>query len=140
MSRTKKDRPYWVRVNDPREARRETHRHHKCGVKVDFISISGKKIDTNIPDYCTIGEKEKGLSSNENDLNPCYFQLTWQYPASRHSPKKLRRDEYWKPMRGAERKYLKNAVVDYNTFGEVDEDAFLREKTLNSAFSGGYWN
>ena len=35
MSRTLKDRPYWVRVNDPKSSRRNSHKHHvMCREKV----------------------------------------------------------------------------------------------------------
>lgn len=46
MSRTLKDRPYWVRVNDPKSSRRASHQHHvTCREKIGEEPVYRQKLD-----------------------------------------------------------------------------------------------
>jgi hypothetical protein len=135
MSRTYKDRPYWVRANDKREVREAYHNHCNLGK----TRKSGKFGDYTISDHCTIDEPLRTGSFMESWGKPCNYELSWAY--SYFSVEKSRRNMlYWSPMRADENKVTRNAVKDYNTFGEVDENLYLRENTRNSIYRGGYWD
>jgi hypothetical protein len=135
MSRTYKDRPYWVRANDKKEVREATHDHLRFGKTTKSIKYG----EYTVADYCTIDEPLKTGTFQESLERPCYYDLSWSY--SYFSVEKLRRNMlYWSPMRAEEKKVTCNAVKDYNTFGEVDEDLYLRENTRHSIYRGGYWD
>lgn len=135
MSRTYKDRPYWVRANDKKEVREAHHDHLRLGQ----VRQSMKYGEFKVADYCTIDEPLKTGTFLENLERPCYYELSWEY--SYFKVEKRRRNMlYWSPMRADENKVMRNAVKDYNTFGEVDEDLYLREGTRHSIYRGGYWD
>lgn len=135
MSRTYKDRPYWVRANDKKEVREAHHDHLRLGK----VRQSMKYGEFKVADYCTIDEPLKTGTFLENLERPCYYELSWEY--SYFKVEKRRRNMlYWSPMRADENKVMRNAVKDYNTFGEVDEDLYLREKTRHAIYRGGYWD
>lgn len=91
MSRTDKDRPYWVRLNDPTEEYRDSYRF---GFNV---------------------------------------RLAW-------SPsREERRSIYYGPMRSETRDTLRNVVKEYNSYGDINEDFFLRERSRHSRYHGGEW-
>lgn len=122
MSRTRKDRPYWVRSNDKTEKYRVAYHDH-----------TGRHGDD-----CTIDEPEVGRSFWFKRDTPCGHYLHMPHKCEPHGDALTLL--YWAPARQDERTYLKNAVKDYNTFGEVDEDYFLQEKTCNATYGGGYWD
>lgn len=135
MSRTYKDRPYWVRTNDKKEVREASHDHLHLGETRKSIKFG----EYTIADYCTIDEPLETDSFEESWKKPCGYDLSWSY--SYFSVEKNRRNLlYWSPMRADEHKVTRNAVKDYNTFGEVDEDLYLREKTRHALYRGGYWD
>lgn len=126
MSRTKKDRPYWVQVNDKSTKYRVAYHDH-----------TGRWGDT-----CTIDDPEEGPSTwrgSTGRFTSCGHYLRTPHVCDPHSVGN-RSDRYWAPARQDERTYLKNAAKDYNTFGEVDEDYFLQEKTLHGPYGGGWWD
>jgi hypothetical protein len=134
MSRTYKDRPYWVRSNDKKEVREEYHDHLRLGE-----TRKGKHGDFMVADYCTIDEPLKTGTFQESRERPCYYELSWKY--SYFKVEKRRRNMlYWSPMRSDENEVTRNAVKDYNTFGEVDENLYLRETTRHAIYRGGYWD
>jgi hypothetical protein len=129
MSRTKKDRPYWVRLNDPTEARTPYHYHH--GSRWFNNGYKGNAES----DYCCIDEEYTGTDWRRS----CGYYLGYR----RHVcviPKNAVRDMYYSPMRNDERMVLRNALKDYNTFAEVDEDMYLNEKSRHATYGGGYWD
>ncbi|MBC9704519.1 MAG: hypothetical protein H9W81_05820 [Enterococcus sp.] len=118
MSRTFKDRPYWVRANDPQQDRYAYHNH---------IYV----------DECPIDEK---YTSNFGSYSrACGYALPWTYYRN-DTPKKVRNTSYWIPLRTDERKVLNNLTRDYNTYGEIDEDFFLQEHHRHARYGGGYWD
>lgn len=44
---------------------------------------------------------------------------------------------YYGPLRSETRHTLRNALKDYNTYGEVDENFFLQEKSRHTKYHGG---
>ena len=127
MSRTYKDRPYWVRLNDKREARTPFHRHHANGWWLKDVF-----------DECLIDTPYTG-ATDEWRRRYCGYYLGYR----RHVcqiPKNAVREMYYSPMRNDERMVLRNAAKDYNSFGEIDEDLFLNEKSRHATYGGGYWD
>lgn len=126
MSRTDKDRPYWVRTNDKTEKYRVAYHDH-----------TGRR-----GDECTVDEPEEHPSSWRGRggrwYSPCGHHLHVPHICEPHGDSAS--VYYWVPARQDEQTFLKNAVKDYNTFGEVDEDYFLQEKTLNGPYGGGWWD
>lgn len=125
MSRTYKDRPYWVRLNDKREARTPFHRHHNW-----YTRNNGWEV-------CTFGEPYTG-GTDEWRRN-CGYYLGYRRHTC-YAPKDYIRDMYYSPMRNDERMVLRNAAKDYNSFGEIDEDFFLNERSRHATYGGGYWD
>lgn len=133
MSRTDKDRPYWVRVNDETEARTPYHYHHGSRFYNGGYKVNAEDEDG----YCTIDDKRTG-QPGEWRL-PCGYYLGYR----RHVceiPPGAEREGYYAPLRNDERMALRNAVKDYNTFGEVDEDMYLQEQHRHATYGGGYWD
>jgi hypothetical protein len=126
MSRTDKDRPYWVKSNDKTEKYRVAYHDH-----------TGRR-----GDECTIDEPEEHPSSWRGRggrwYSPCSHYIHLPHICQPHGTSL--RDFYWVPSRAEERDYTTRAIKDYNTFGEVDEDYFLQEKTLNGPYGGGWWD
>lgn len=132
MSRTFKDRPYWIRVNDPKTLRYAVHHHASFGHV--YTPFNGKPV--HILDYCTIDEP---YSAGDNYPKPCYYRLISPHRYD-ETTKEMRHNAYWEPMRTDERIVLRNAVKDYNTYGEIDEDFFLQENHRHARYGGVYWD
>lgn len=125
MSRTYKDRPYWVRLNDPSEVRRPFHYHEGRGRF--FEEFEACQID--VPYEGKKGEWRRN----------CGYYLGYHFHRCRVT-REFRRLGFYGPLRSDQRMKLRNAVKDYNTFEEVDEDMYLREQNRRSTFYGGYWD
>lgn len=131
MSRTDKDRPYWVRLNDPSEIRRADHTHHPYGRYSK--SWFGEE------NVCDIDKPMTGRFEIDRKRN-CDYRLTnyryWYDDPSREDC----HNEYYAPLRSEERMSLRKAARQYNTYGEVD-DVYLQEQHRHSCYGGGgYWN
>lgn len=106
MSNTYKDRPRWVRSNDPQEARDEHHgadheRGEPCTLTVPLTWASQwrhRGCHYDIP-----GSQIQGRGPTNDDLH----------------------DQWWGPQRRSERDRGRELVGQYNTFGEIDEDREL---------------
>lgn len=125
MSRTDKDRPYWVRQNDETEVRRPFHRH-------DQYRFGREPFDE-----CEIDEPYTGATGEWR--RRCGYWLGYR----RHVcvvPPHAEREGYYAPLRNDERMVLRNAVKDYNTFGEIDEDFYIQEQHRRACYGGGYWD
>lgn len=125
MSRTYKDRPYWVRQNDKREVRTPFHQHNQ-------FRFGSKEFET-----CNIDEPYTGQPGEWR--RKCGYYLGYRRHVC-HPPRGAVRDAYYSPMRNDERMTLHNAAKDYNSFGEIDEDFFLNEKSRHATYGGGYWD
>lgn len=139
MSRTDKDRPYWVRVNDPSEPTISYHDHLSFGKISTWRWGGGCPLE--YADYCTIDEPKADYRRSKEEMRkPCSKELGYQYKYWDNPRKAERRNEYWKPLRATERKVLWEAVKDYNSFGEVDDELYVRENTRNAPFNRGWWH
>jgi hypothetical protein len=104
MSRTLKDRPRWVRVNDTSELRHAVHRHSDS-----WVTRHGA-----VP--CNIDVPET-TNSNRND-GPCYFNLIEDFgrcPCGGHH-RTVRSTHAART-----RDNLGRLVREYNTFAEVED-------------------
>lgn len=126
MSRTDKDRPFWVKLNDPSENRTDDHMHHTRGLwSKDWDGV------------CDI-DKPYGPTLKRWAGRNCHRMIHNYNPWD--DPTKEDRDLlYYGPLRASERDTLKKAAKEYNTTGDT-EDVFLQEKHRHSMFGGGYWN
>lgn len=122
MSRTRKDRPYRVRLNDKSEPKMRLHSHGSVGsVGTDF-----RGRDYRYADYCTIEERSLH-SSNRDPMNrrPCETHLGWQYRPGRRPKREDALLAYWAPARQAERSALHSATAEYNATGGIEDDPRL---------------
>lgn len=145
MSRTYKDRPYWVREHD-KNTREEHHNHTKLGLGTKtFANGKGGAVRYYHPDECSIEmDQQVHPSTTRWDFYPCYYYL------SSGSIKRYYRDytpsnddlhsDYWAPMRSDVRMGLTGAAKEYNTYGDIEADIFFREKSRHSTYKGGYWD
>jgi hypothetical protein len=125
MSRTDKDRPYWVRTNDPREDRVEHHNHVAPRWRTMYAWDGECHID------------EPSTRENRRSYS-CGFNL--RYKRYWNPKKEDRRLYYYKPLRSRERDTLGKAAKQYNAGNEVDEDIVLPESHRHAMFPGGYWD
>lgn len=136
MSRTYKDRPYWVRVNNPNpkyDDVYESHTHHDTY----WLEWNGE---------CDIEEPMRNSSYMEIRRNQsCFRQLDWNYSRrwsnlpSRESVHNL----WYAPLRMEERTELETCKKIYNASGlsELeDRDIIITEKHGGGVYGGGYWD
>lgn len=124
MSRTYKDRPYWVRQNDPREDRVPYHDHIERWWR-RRINWDGE---------CHLDEP---VNHETRHSFPCGYYLRQRWY---NVPRDFRHYNYYGPLRAHERDNLRDAAKQYNSWGEVDEDFYLPEAHRHATFGGGYWD
>lgn len=138
MSRTLKDRPGWVKVNDPRMPTLTDHRHTLLGKEI-LHYVGGMPTVGRYPDTCTIDEPVVYRTDRPGELLPCRRQNGWttrKGPAP--SPRK-RREKYWAPERAAGRSAMRRLAEEYNATGDVDEDLPLTNQHRHARFGGKHW-
>lgn len=141
MSKTDKDRPYWVLANDNTLPRFSYHDHLKLGTEREYTNSRGRKVSVKYADYCTVNEPTVSYHRAEEMERPCGKWIGHARFAGRYSPtKKARKVFYWGPMRATRTNYLTKAVKDFNSFGEVDEDFYFQEDARYGRYGGGYWD
>lgn len=138
MSRTHKDRPVWVKLNDRKTRRVEEHNHHRFGETGVFY----KGGTYSYLEYCTIDKPQEAVHHAEGQ-SPCYYYAAIPkifYAKYGGAHKKALHMDYWNPLRAEERTTLTRLKKEYYAMGEVDEDIYLPEKTRNTPYGGGYWD
>lgn len=137
MSRTRKDRPYRVKVNDPREPSRVVHRHGVLGLAgTNFLGR-----DFAYEDHCTADEPAIHRSNRDVlALRPCEPHLDWKFSRSGRVPREVITEFYWVPARQEERITLHKLAGEYNTFGALDTEPVLHEQHRHAGFGGGWWD
>lgn len=137
MSRTRKDRPDRVKLNDPREPKETRHRHSALG-------RSGKNflgLDFAYQDHCTAEEPAvHGSNRDTMALRPCEPQLTWKPSSTNRVPREVIAEFYWAPARQEERIALHKLAGEYNTLGELETEPVLHEQHRHAGFGGGWWD
>lgn len=126
MSRTDKDRPDWVRVNDKTEDRTEFHYHHRRYWGEPYEGMYDCEIDEPL-------DGSKGMRKRRCG----YYLRTNRYWNPKREDRRL---YYYKPLRSRERDTLGKAAKQYNAGNEVDEDIVLPESHRHAMFPGGYWD
>ncbi|MBC9706661.1 MAG: hypothetical protein H9W81_17245 [Enterococcus sp.] len=145
MSRTYKDRPYWVLEQDKR-AREEHHDHTKLGTGTKtYRNVRGGVSNYYHPDECSIEmDRQVHPSTDRWEYYPCYYYVSSgtvkRYYRDYSPPRDTLHDLYWGPMRADVRDGLNDAIKEYNTHGDIEEDIFFREKNRHSTYGGGYWD
>lgn len=137
MSRTRKDRPYRVKVNDPREPKYISHRHSALGLTgSNFLGN-----EFGFKDRCTADDPAIHRSNRDiMALPPCEPHLDWQSRFSRRPSRDTVTQLYWAPARQAERIVLHELSGEYNTYGELVTEPVLHERHGHATFGGGYWD
>lgn len=138
MSRTRKDRPDWVKLNDRKTPRIANHNHKQFGA--EGMMFQGKKYS--YLDYCTIDKPQEAVE-HKIGQSPCYYYAAISkifYAKYGGAHKEALRMEYWSPLRAEERTTMQNLKKQYYATGEVDEDVFIKEKHHNAPYKGGYWD
>ncbi len=170
MSRTRKDRPYWVRVNDPGNVpRRESHQHiivrrEKIGEEVVTKTGWNHKLDRwedNVPWYT------KNLYRKWVEEIPCTIDVP-EAPPSTWRSTKLWNDNHWDPNakhcnywlrwdgdyrsgknfkrlthsaeRGKIKTQLHNAVRDFGSYWEEDDWDEIDIHNDSKYASRGWWD
>lgn len=120
MSRTYKDRPDWVQLNEPspllKAIRRPLHVQPCDGI-------------------CELDEP---MTEEDLETRRCRYYLPFRLYLRKATPQ-LRRDFFWGPVRSEERESLRNMKNQYNAGLDVD-DAVLTERHGHAMYGGGYWN
>lgn len=118
MSRTYKDRPKWVQLNDPKSHRVAEHWH-----------VSGHKCDLDIP----------ATSNNKGFAGACHYSLPY-HVCYQNPTKEQRRIMFWQKLRQEERSTLYQAKQQYNTSSETDEDIIITNRHNHDIYGEGYWD
>lgn len=137
MSRTKKDRPYWVKVNDKKEAKRAHHDHESLGKIVR--NFRGKIVK--YADECTL-EVPQTHSSSDDHRSTCHYSLGYgyRYWGDRGQDRADRLNTYYNPLRTMERDALNKAAKEYNANGDIEKDIFFPDSHQHCMLGGGYWD
>lgn len=137
MSRTRKDRPYRVKVNDPREPTYASHRHSAFGITgTNFLGQ-----DFGFQDHCTADEPAIHRSNRDvMALRPCERHLGWKFSGTGRVPRGVITEAYWNPARQEERITLHKLAGEYNTFGDLESEPVLHEQHHHAGFGGGWWD
>ncbi|MGW8431437.1 hypothetical protein ACWGJ9_10070 [Curtobacterium citreum] len=124
MSRTRKDRPYRVVLNNPKHWRGEDHswwQHHRAECDIDQQARPGGR-----------------------GLPRCRHDIAWSVAKQfeRHRCNRSREDRrygWFKPERNHTRTVLGRARGDWNTTGTIDEDDIPVRQPRRGPWVGGYW-
>lgn len=137
MSRTKKDRPYWVKSNDKKEVRRASHNHESLGKIVRNFRGKIVKYD----EECSLEVPQQHPSSDDH-RSTCYYNLGYgyRYWYSRGQDRDDRLNTYYNPLRTLERETLTKATKEYNATGDIEEDIFFPDTHQSCMLGGGYWD
>lgn len=138
MSRTLKERPGWVKVNDPRMPTIVDHCHTILGK--EFVSaFTGEHFA--YADTCTEDEPAKSRAGRRpGELRmPCTKDLAVLH-RTRTPPGQDVRDQFWAPDRASERSILRRLADEYNTTGDLDEGYVLPGQHRHARFGRGYWD
>jgi hypothetical protein len=121
MSRSARDRPRWVRANDPRLWVGEDHAHTEFGVECTIDEPATPRWHQGICNHVLRGD---------------------EVPERRYNrvSRRRRHNDYWAPERAARRTRLGNAVAEYRATGGVDEDQELTERQLRGSYVGHVWH
>lgn len=124
MSRTDKDRPYWVQINDKTIPQECSHNHTVFGIyQTDYW---GKIKHTQ--DYCTEHEILTWNSSQDFYYFPCR-----RYPIVSLSGDKRPHDCRLKLYRRRRRDFLKGQVKKYNSNPDLHDDIeFMNEDVFEA--------
>jgi hypothetical protein len=134
MSRTHKDRPYWVKSNDPAVAFIECHDHSLLGRKV--VGLIGSY---EYPSDCTIDVPRKPGGWNINRNLICRHVLPDR--AVSDSPQKWARHElYYGPERLRTRDGMRRLTKEFAASGTVDDSGFQNYQHRHATIKGGYWD
>lgn len=140
MSRTRKDRPVWVKLNDRKTPRIAEHNHNLFGKK--GLYGFGEPKEYAYLDYCTIDKPQEAVV-HIKEQSPCYYYAAIPkifYAKYGGAHKEALHLYYWKPVRGEERRKLHNLKKEYRAAGEIGDDTFITDKTRRSPYKGGYWD
>ena len=154
MSRTRKDRPYWVRANDPTSARRASHKHlitciEKIGEEVVTRNGWNFKLDrweNDVPWYT------RGIYRRWTEQVPCTLDIpektpsTWRWhgnsrPYDNDRERNDKHCNYWLQYDGDYRsgkdwKHLTNSAVR----GKVKEQLNAAVRDYGSYWEDGDWD
>ena len=147
MSRTDKDRPWYIQSSDPTELRYAHHNHSRFGQKIVYSRLvtdaDGNSVyeEYNVKyvvDHCTINEIPASVASiHIYRLYPCYYSLIRRWGA----PDKDDKRAYHSSIRRREYDTLNVIKKRYNAAEDIEEISASEE--LNSAgriMHIGYWD
>lgn len=149
MSRTDKDRPWWIRNHDETDGLREVHDHRArwkwlCDCPRPWWAVTGGRH--------RIGEGTWGWSEGECEIDSrvddgrkswrvsCYRERIDRLSFYGSASREWRRARYWGPERAADRAIHRNLVKDWNTFGDCDDSAVQLNQHRHATFGGGWWD
>lgn len=138
MSRTLKDRPVWVALNDPRMPTLPEHGHTLLGKEIVHF-VGGMPTVGSYPDDCTIDAPVTYRTDRLGELRPCQPQNGWTTRKGPAPSARKRREKYWAPERAAKRSAIRRMAGEYNTTGDVDEDLPLTNQHRHGRFGGKRW-
>jgi hypothetical protein len=126
MSNTLKDKPWWVRQNDPSNRLGE---HHTC--RTSWSINRGRKCDIDEP-------------ATPTKRKYCRYELLDEKTRSKkwydQVSKGIAHDYYWKPERAEERDALGQLLSDAQSGEEPDAQPELTQQHRHAPHAGGYWH
>lgn len=123
MSRTDKDRPHWVRLNDPDDNRVAHHDH------VDYWG-NDVKCDIDVP---TVREDKYRIERN------CSYEIAGVYLWNETPPRKMRHYEWFGPARARTRDAMISQAKEYNTYGSIESDSQEPSDHRNAPIKGCWY-
>lgn len=120
MSRTHKDRPHWVRLNDRNEKRVAHH---------DHIDYWGNDVDCDI-DSPIVREDKYCVDRN------CSYEIEGVYLWEETPSRRMRHYEWFGPVRAKTRDAMVSQVKEYNTYGIIETDSKEPDDHRNAPIKG----
>jgi hypothetical protein len=122
MSKTDKDRPFWVKQNDSSLLRQAYHDH------VDYWG-NEVECDIHLP---TVREDKYRVDRN------CGYDIVAYYAWADSPSRRIRHTEWFGPVRAKTRDSMLAQAKEYNTYGEIYNDSTEPGDHRNAPIKG-YW-
>ena len=117
MSKTDKDRPYWVRCNDSTERRRIRHYHHDWRRK--------EELECDLIDPAPRAARASSYVSRRCHYEPAVWTLRDMF--GKTVPKWYVDHVYHNPLRRDARDVLREAAKEWNATGDTDLEPVNRQ-------------
>lgn len=123
MSKTDKDRPFWVKQNDISLSRVAYH---------DHVDYWGNDVECDI-EFPTVREDKYRVDRN------CGYDIVGYYSWIDSPSRKIRHNEWFGPIRAKTRDAMISQVKEYNTYGLIETDSLDPQDHRNAPIKGCWY-